>query len=71
MREQAEKLRQTLMHDGGGAETAFKMMIKSELIAVFAQYMTVDDISLQIEDNAVNIKVSGSDIKRVGYYREK
>lgn len=68
MREQAERLRLTLQDDGGGAETALKEVLKSELMTVFAEFMDVDEIYIDIVSSGIDVKVTGDKVKRVGYY---
>lgn len=68
MREQAERLRLTLQNDGGGAEIAFKEVLKSELAAVFRQYMNVEDIRIDISNEGVSVRVLGGGLKKVGFY---
>lgn len=68
MSEQAERLRQTLMRDGGSSETALKEVLRSELFAVFGQYMTVDDIDINVREDGIEVRVKGGNIQRVGFY---
>lgn len=68
MREQAERLRLTLQDDGGGAETAFKEVLRSELNNVFCDFLDVEDIKIDIVQDGINIKVVGDGLKKVGFY---
>lgn len=68
MREQAERLRLTLQEDGGGAETALKKVLKSELLTVFGEFMDVDDIVIDVVSDGINVKVTGGGIRKVGFY---
>lgn len=70
MREIASRLKQTVLADGGGAERAFKQMLKGELYSSIKQYMQVDDIEIETINDGLLIKVKGSNIKKVGYYAE-
>ncbi len=68
MREQAERLRLTLQEDGGGAEMALKKVLKSELLTVFAEFMDVDDIIIDVAKSEINVKVTGGGLRKVGFY---
>ncbi len=68
MREQAERLRLTLQDDGGGAETALKAVLRSELTSVFREFMDVDDIKIDIVGDGIKVKVTGDGLKKVGFY---
>lgn len=68
MRDQAEKLRMTLLGDGGSSETALKEVLRSELMGVFRQYMDVEDIKIEISNDNVVVSVKGNNFKRVGFY---
>lgn len=69
MREQAERLRLTLQEDGGGAELAFRQVLRAELAQVFRQFMEIDDIYIDINaDQSICVKVTGENLKRVGFY---
>ena len=69
MREQAERLRLTLQEDGGGAELAFRQVLRAELAQVFRQFMEIDDIYIDINaDQSICVKVAGENLKRVGFY---
>lgn len=70
MREQAERLRLTLQDDGGGAEVAFKEVLKSELANVFCQYLDLDSIFIELGDRYISVKVTGDNFRRVGFYPE-
>ena len=69
MRDQAERLRLTLQEDGGGAELAFKELLRSELAMLFRQFMDVEEIDIDIaKEEYISVKVTGERFRRVGYY---
>ncbi len=62
----AQRLRQTLMEDGGGAEYALTELLTSELNVLFRQYMNVDNIMLSFDDKGISIRIDGSGLIKVG-----
>ncbi|MBR2967488.1 MAG: hypothetical protein IKC35_01760 [Clostridia bacterium] len=70
MREIASRLKQTVLCDGGGAEKAFKQVLKGELFVMLKQYMQVNDIEIEIVNEGLEIKIYGANIKKIGYYTE-
>lgn len=68
MSEIADKLRLTLLCDGGSAETALKEVLKAELMRIFEQFMDVESIDIEVKNNRIEVGVNGDHIKKVGFY---
>ncbi len=62
----AQRLRQTLMEDGGGAECALIELLSSELNVLFRQYMNVDNIGIELDNKGISIRVDGDGLVKVG-----
>lgn len=62
----AQRLRQTLMEDGGGAEYALIELLTSELNGLFRQYMNVDNIDIKLDEKGISVRVDGDGLVKVG-----
>lgn len=62
----AQRLKETLMDDGGGAEYALLELLKSELNVLFRQYMNVENICVELDERGVSARIDGDGLIRVG-----
>lgn len=63
----AQRLRQTLMDDGGGAEYALVELITSELNVLFRQYMNVENIRVELDEKGISVRIDGDGLVKAGF----